>query len=97
VVDALLGKKSDAITEAKRAAEMLPIAKDAVAGPSILLNLAIVYTWTNELNAAFEILNSLAKTPNGLYYGDLKLDPYWQPLRADPRYQKLLADLKPRD
>jgi TolB-like protein/Flp pilus assembly protein TadD len=97
VVDALLGKKSDAIAEAKRAAEMLPIAKDAVAGPSILLNLAIVYAWTNEIDAAFAILDPLAKTPNGLYYGDLKLDPYWEPLRTDPRYQKLLNDLAPRE
>jgi TolB-like protein/Tfp pilus assembly protein PilF len=97
VVDALLGKKFDAITEAKRAAQMLPIAKDAVAGPCILLNLAVVYAWTDELDEAFAILDPLAKTPNGIYYGDLKLDPYWEPLRTDPRYQKLLADLAPRD
>ena len=97
VVDALLGRKEDAVAEAKRAIEMLPISKDALDGPGILLNLAVVYAWTNELAMAFETLGPLVKTPNGLYCGQLKLDPYWEPLRQDPRYEKLLAELAPRD
>ena len=52
VVDALLGKKEDAITEARRVAEMLPISKDALIGPGIAMNLAVVYAWTNELDLA---------------------------------------------
>ncbi|HEX3444048.1 MAG TPA: hypothetical protein VHS80_04970, partial [Chthoniobacterales bacterium] len=43
VVDALLGRKEDAISEAKRAVEMLPVAEDAIDGPDILKNLAVVY------------------------------------------------------
>ena len=97
VVDALLGKKEIAIAEAKRAVELLPISKDAVDGPYPGLNLAAVYAWTNELDLAFETLSSLTKVPNGLYYGPLKREPYWEPLRQDPRYEKLLAELAPRD
>jgi hypothetical protein len=96
VVDALLNNKEAAIAAAKRAVEMSPISKDAVAGTLIELNLAVVYTWTNELDLAFETLNSLAKIPVGLYYGELKRDPYWEPLCRDPRYEKLLAELAPR-
>ena len=96
VVDALLNNKAAAIAAAKRAVEMSPISKDAVAGTLIELNLAVVYTWTNELDLAFETLNSLAKIPAGLYYGELKRDPYWEPLRQDPRYEKLLAELAPK-
>ena len=97
VIDALLGKNELAIAEAKRAVELLPISKDAVDGPYPELNLAAVYAWTNELDLAFETLTSLSKVPNGLYYGPLKREPYWEPLRHDPRYEKLLAELAPRD
>jgi serine/threonine protein kinase/predicted Zn-dependent protease len=97
MVDAWLDDKEVAISEAKRAVEMLPISKDAVEGPDIAVNLATVYAWTNELDLAFETLGSLTKTPNGIYYGQLKLDPRWDPLRADPRFDKLLAELAPKD
>lgn len=96
VVDALLDNKETAVAEAKRAVEMLPISKDALDGSLIELNLAVVYGWTNELDLAFETLNSLAKVPGELNYGTLKRDPYWEPLRQDPRYQKLLAEVAPK-
>jgi hypothetical protein len=76
---------------------MLPVTKDALAGPLILLNLAVVYTWTGELDLAFATLEPLSKMPFGIYYGQLKRDPYWEPLRKDPRYSKLLAELAPKD
>jgi hypothetical protein len=97
MVDDWLNDKEVAISEAKRAVEMLPISKDAVEGPDIAVNLATVYAWTNELDLAFETLGPLTKTPNGIYYGQLKLDPRWDPLRKDPRFDKLLAELAPKD
>ena len=97
VVDALLNKKGLAIAEAKRAVEILPVSKDAIDGPSMLINLALVYAWTNELDLAFETLNPLTKMPVGLYLGFLKFEPYFDPLRKDPRFDKLLAELAPRD
>jgi hypothetical protein len=97
VLDALLSHKEIAVAEAKRAVELVPISKDAVYGPRVQLNLAVVYAWTNELDLAFETLSPLTKIPNGLFYGELKRDPYWEPLRHDPRYDKLLAELAPRD
>ena len=56
-----------------------------------------MYAWTNELDLAFTTLGLLTKTPNGIYYGELKRDPYWEPLRKDARYEKLLAELAPQD
>ena len=95
VVDALLGQKEAAIAEAKRAIEMLPIYKDAVNGPGIMMNLAVVYAWTNETDLAFEKLSPLTEMPFGIFYGQLKRDPYWDPLRSDVRFDKLLAQLAP--
>ena len=98
VLDALLDRKEIAISEAKRAVEMLPVSKDAVAGSLILVNLAIVYTWTGELDLAINTLESLTKRPYGNpYYGELKREPWWEPLRQDPRYNKLLAELASKD
>ena len=97
VVDALLGKKEDAIAEAKRAVNALPVSKDAIDGPGVQMNLAAVYAWTNEPDQAFEQLDILTKLPNGIYYGNLMGDPYWEPLRKDPRFAKLTAELAPKD
>jgi serine/threonine protein kinase len=97
VVDALLNEKAAAIAEGKRAVEILPISKDALIGPALSINLAVVYAWTDELNLAFQTLGSLTKMPAGISYGELKLEPYFDPLRNDPRFDKLLAELVPRD
>ena len=93
-MDALLGNKEVAVAEAQRAVEMMPTSKDAVEGPFIAANLAMVYAWTDEPDLAFKTLVPVAKT---VCYGLLKLDPYWDPLRKDPRFDKLLAELAPRD
>jgi len=97
VVDGMLNNKDAAISEAKRAVEILPISKDAIYGPGIVMNLAVVYAWTDEFDRAFQTLSPLTKTPYGIFYGQLQRDPYWDPLRADPRFDKLLAELAPRD
>jgi serine/threonine protein kinase/TolB-like protein/Tfp pilus assembly protein PilF len=96
IVDALLGgRNAQAIQEAEHAVEMLPISKDAMDGPSVLANLAVVHACCGELDKAFNELAVLVKTPNGIYYGELKQEPFWEPLRSDPRFDKLLADLAP--
>jgi hypothetical protein len=95
IVDSLLGTKETALAEAKQSVEMLPINEDAVNGPALVVNLAVVQAWSGDLDAAFATLAASAKTANGVYYGQLKRDPYWEPLRQDPRYDKLLAELAP--
>jgi TolB-like protein/Flp pilus assembly protein TadD len=97
VVDALLGRKEDAVSGAKRAVEMLPVSKDAIDGPDILKNLAVVYAWSNEPELAFQQLELLSKLPYGIFYSDLKLAPYFEPLRKDPRFDRLLAQLEPHE
>jgi TolB-like protein/Flp pilus assembly protein TadD len=90
VVDALLRNKETAISEAKRAVELQPVTTDALAGPSALKNLALAYAWCDDPDQSFDTLSLLIKMPFGLKYGQLKRDPYWEPLRKDPRYEKLL-------
>jgi hypothetical protein len=59
-------------------------------------NLAVVFAWTNKLDLAFQQLAISVNTPGGVSYGELKLDPAWDPLRADSRFDKLLSQLAPK-
>ena len=95
LVDASLGRAQEAIDEAQRAEEMLPISKDAWDGPNLAYNLAAVYALTNKTDLAFGQLANLTHTQGGILYGQLKLDPAWDPLRNDPRFDNLLAELAP--
>jgi serine/threonine protein kinase len=96
VVDAALGRDEEALQEARRAVEMLPISEDAMDGPSVAFSLAIVYAWTGNSDLAFGQLNIAIKTPGGVDYGELQLNPSLDSLRKDPRFDKLLAELAPR-
>src|SRR5262249_47456207 len=48
LVDAGLGRKRQATDEARRARELLPIAKDSINGVHMNEFLAVVYAWTGE-------------------------------------------------
>jgi hypothetical protein len=95
--DAALGRKQEAMEEAKRAVDMVPISKDAEKGPGLVTNLAIVYGWLQEPEAAFRELTISVNTPGGVCYGELAFDPFWDPLRKDPRFNNLLAQLAPHE
>jgi tetratricopeptide (TPR) repeat protein len=95
--DAALGRKQEAIEEAKHAVEMVPISRDAEKGPGLVTNLAIVYGWLQEPESAFRELTISVNTPGGVGYGELACDPFWDPLRKDPRFDKLLAQIAPHD
>jgi len=87
---AALGQKQEAITEGKRAVELLPESQDALDGPRATETLAQIYAWTGESDEAFRLLDHLLVVPSGLTIPMLKIDPAWDPLRKDPRYQALI-------
>jgi TolB-like protein/Tfp pilus assembly protein PilF len=96
LIDAGLGRKEDAIREGRRACELLPVTKDAMDGPSYIVNLATIYAWTGEKDLALEQLAISAKIPAGVTYGELKLYPQWDSLRSDSRFDKIVASLAPK-
>jgi TolB-like protein/Flp pilus assembly protein TadD len=96
MIDAGLGRKTEAINEGKRACELLPVTKDSWDGPVYVNNLALIYVWVGEKDMALELLSASANRPGGLSYGVLKLDPSWDPLRGNPRFEELVASLAPK-
>jgi TolB-like protein/Tfp pilus assembly protein PilF len=96
LVDAGLGRKEDALREGRRGVELLPVSKDAINGPRMILNLAIIGAWTGEKELALEQLRIATQGGNGPSYGSLKLNPMLDPLRGDPRFEKIVADLAPK-
>jgi tetratricopeptide (TPR) repeat protein len=85
-----LGEKQAAITEGRRAVELLPESQDAFDGPNATLLLAQIYAWTGDKDQALQLLDQSLSTPNGITVPILKLDPVWDSLRTDPRFQALI-------
>src|SRR5438477_5867575 len=96
LVLAALDQKEEAISEGKRAVELLPESQDAFDGPQATAALAQIYAWTGEFDDAFRLLDHLLDVPNGLTVTLLKLEPMWDPLRKDPRFQALIDKYSPK-
>jgi TolB-like protein/Tfp pilus assembly protein PilF len=96
MVDAALGNKKDAVHEGRRAVQLLPVGKDAIDGALLTEYLAAIYGLVGKKDDAFNQLAIAAKIPGHLSYGQLRLDPLWDPLRGDPRFEKIAALLAPK-
>jgi Flp pilus assembly protein TadD len=93
VVDAALGRGEQGVREGRRALELLPLNKDSINGALLMRNLALIYTLTGQSEAAIDELEKVTKVPGYLSYGELKLDPLWEPLRSDSRFTKMIGSL----
>lgn len=95
-IESGLGRKEETHQAARRAKELLPNTGDAFTEVDLVTQLAIAYAWIGESDLALEQLARSARTPAGVTYGQLKLDPQWDPLRGDPRFERIVASLAPK-
>src|SRR5438876_317953 len=98
VIDAALGRKEDALSEGRRAVELLPVEKDSINGLVMIRYLAMIAAWVGDKDLACEQLATAVRYPTSLLelsYGELKLMPWWDPLRGDPRFEKPVEEAKP--
>jgi TolB-like protein/lipopolysaccharide biosynthesis regulator YciM len=97
VINAVLGNKEEAIKEAERAVQLIPANKNAIEGAMLIQYMAITYAWAGEKDRAIERLADAAKLPGShVTYGNLRLNPLWDPLRGDPRFETIVASLAPK-
>jgi TolB-like protein/Tfp pilus assembly protein PilF len=100
-----LGDKAAAFKLTERAIALIPIEKDAVAGPIPLEILARVSARLGEPDRAMAALEKLLSIPYDgalaqnvpLTPALLRLDPMFDPLRSDPRFKKLAASEAPKE
>ncbi len=102
LIDAALGRKQEALSEGRRAIELVPAAQEAMRGPSnnegsTRTRFAMICAWAGERDLALEQLERLAGVPTGPSYGDLRLGPMWDPLRGEPRFEKIVSSLAPKE
>lgn len=103
LVYAYLGRKDDALREAGRANELLPISKDAYDGTYVAALVSLIYARAGETDRAIELVQRLLTTPGpvmpffeaSMTLSELRMRWQWAPLRDDPRLQKMLAQPEP--
>jgi len=96
VIDAVLGRKHEALSECRRAVELLPVQMDSFNGPAMIEWYAVSAAWLGEKDLALQQLATAAHLPGMLSYGGLKLLPFYDPLRGDPHFEKIVASLAPK-
>jgi tetratricopeptide (TPR) repeat protein len=96
LTDAMVGRCDEAIREAKRATEILPVTKDSWSGPIWMSHLAEIYAKCGDKDAALEQLKTAAELPVGITYGELKSSPDWDSLRGDSRFEQIVQSLAPK-
>jgi TolB-like protein/class 3 adenylate cyclase/Tfp pilus assembly protein PilF len=82
-----LGEKEKALEQARHA--IADYDNDALSKPYAEMALATVQAQVGDIDSAIAALPPLLEVPNGETCGDLRINPFWDPLRKDPRFQKL--------
>jgi tetratricopeptide (TPR) repeat protein len=88
---ALLGRKADALREAARAGEILPVSRDGNDGADLQEDYAFVETLAGETDSAVKRLTFLLTIPSDVSMNLLRTDPMWDPLRANPAFRRLIG------
>jgi tetratricopeptide (TPR) repeat protein len=93
-VYAALGRREEAVAAGLRSVELLPVTRDAIGGPELLINLAAIYASLGEPELAMDRLEEAANLPSRVSYGLLKLHPRWDALRDNVRFEALVERLR---
>jgi TolB-like protein/Flp pilus assembly protein TadD len=101
---ACMGRKEDAIREARRGVELEPESRDAYHGALTASNLALVYARTGEPEQAIPLIERLLSAPGTPEFGslasmtqaELRLGWQWDPLRSNPRFKKIIEGPEPK-
>jgi len=94
LLDAGLGLADEALAESHKAADLEPLAKNALDGAQWAVFVALVNARLGRTDESIKLLQELLAIPgtgDALPPWYLRLDPFWDSLRADPRFKKLIA------
>jgi len=86
-----LGRRDEAVREARHGCELMPPSKDAWKALSRLDDLATVYLMTGRTDEAIATLDELLARSGAYTTHDLRQSAVWDSLRSDQRFQAMLA------
>jgi serine/threonine protein kinase/tetratricopeptide (TPR) repeat protein len=88
-----LGRTADAVREARKAMELVPLTSNTPAATAFMGGAVEVFARAGEADAAFELLELLFSMPAGreVTRAFLRVWPGFDPLRRDPRLEELLV------
>ncbi len=90
VTHAWLGRAEAAVRHGTRAAELYPVERDALEGPTFPTHLARIHTILGHRERALDLLERVMSMPGRLDPVSLRHDPTWEPLHGEPRLEALL-------
>jgi hypothetical protein len=90
-----LGDKTKAFAIVKEDQSVGLALKDESWASQSAWTMAKIAAQAGEKELALDQLAIAAQQPAGVTYGDLKLNPLWDPLRGDPRFEQIVASLAP--
>ncbi len=93
-MQALLGHPDEALQLARKATDLLPVARDAVDGPIFLFVLAQVYARSGDKDHALATLEQYLRIPAPFSVNAIRVIPAFANLHGDPRFETLLNDPK---
>lgn len=93
LADAGLGRKAEAIVQARRALALAPVSRDVLNGTAFMGRAAEVFALAGANDEALEMLDRLLSMPAGREASVplLRVDPAYAGLRKDPRFERMLA------
>jgi len=96
VANALLGRRAEASGDAARAAELLPLSRDAVEGAEVLDFVQMIHALSGNREAVFPALEAFYLAPAAVRAGSgrLRLDPMYDSLRDDPRFATVVRKVE---
>ena len=87
-----LGRCDDALREAARATDLLPVSRDAITGPQRLQGRAEVEAACGHAEDAIDHLTQLLALPSFVTKALLRVDPAYAPLRGNARFERLIEN-----
>jgi TolB-like protein/tetratricopeptide (TPR) repeat protein len=93
-MESLLGNADTGLRFARHAADLRPVASDAVDGPILLFVLAQVYARNGDKDHALSLLEQLLRIPEPISVAVLRVLPVFSTLHGDPQFEALLNDPK---
>ncbi|MGB1563170.1 MAG: winged helix-turn-helix domain-containing protein [Sinimarinibacterium flocculans] len=87
----VVGEREDAMAQAQRALDELPLSLDAVSGAFVMKMAIGFYSVAGETERALGLLRRSLEMPAGEHAHAARLNPVYDPLRSDPRFEALMV------